>query len=41
MPDAILGILTAAAPASTSILLAAMGGLINKQGGIVNIGLNR
>ena len=39
MPDAILGILTAAAPASTSILLAAMGGLINKQGGIVNIGL--
>jgi len=39
MSDAILGILTAAAPASTSILLAAMGGLINKQGGIVNIGL--
>jgi simple sugar transport system permease protein len=39
MRDAILGVLTAAAPASTSILLAAMGGLINKQGGIVNIGL--
>lgn len=39
MPEAVLGVLIAAAPATTSILLAAMGGLINKQGGIVNIGL--
>jgi simple sugar transport system permease protein len=39
MPDAILSVLAAAAPATTSILLASMGGLINKQGGIVNIGL--
>jgi simple sugar transport system permease protein len=39
MPDALLGVLAAAAPATTSILLAAMGGLINRQGGIVNIGL--
>lgn len=42
MPDAIdaLGpILTAAAPASTAILLAAMGGLVNRHGGVVNIGL--
>lgn len=39
MPDAILGVLGAAAPATTSILLAAMGGLVNRQGGIVNIGL--
>src|ERR1700737_982491 len=40
MPDTVLGILAAAAPATTSILLAAMGGLINRQGGIVNIGLD-
>src|SRR5260370_8255064 len=39
MPDAILSILAAAAPSTTSILLASMGGLINRQGGIVNIGL--
>ena len=42
MPDAIDGlgaILTAAAPASTAILLAAMGGLVNRHGGVVNIGL--
>src|SRR2546428_11119531 len=39
MPDAILGVLAAAAPSTTSILLASMGGLINRQGGIVNIGL--
>ncbi len=39
MPDALLGTLAAAAPATTAILLAAMGGLINRQGGIVNIGL--
>lgn len=39
MFDTIGAILTAAAPASTSILLAAMGGLLNRQGGIVNIGL--
>jgi len=37
--DAILGVLAAAAPATTAILLAAMGGLVNRQGGIVNIGL--
>ena len=39
MPDAILSVLAAAAPSTTSILLASMGGLINRQGGIVNIGL--
>jgi ABC-type uncharacterized transport system permease subunit len=39
MLDGIGGVLTAAAPASTAILLAAIGGLINRQGGIVNIGL--
>lgn len=39
MLDTVLGILAAAAPATTAILLAAMGGLINRQGGIVNIGL--
>ena len=39
MPDARLGTLAAAAPATTAILLAAMGGLVNRQGGIVNIGL--
>ena len=39
MPDAVLGVLAAAAPATTAILLAAMGGLVNRQGGIVNIGL--
>ena len=39
MAEALLAILAAAAPASTAILLAAMGGLINRQGGIVNIGL--
>src|SRR5215471_5117732 len=39
MADAILGVLAAAAPATTAILLAAMGGLVNRQGGIVNIGL--
>jgi ABC-type uncharacterized transport system permease subunit len=39
VPDAILGVLAAAAPATTAILLAAMGGLVNRQGGIVNIGL--
>jgi len=37
--EAILGVLAAAAPATTAILLAAMGGLVNRQGGIVNIGL--
>ena len=36
MPDAILSVLAAAAPSTTSILLASMGGLINRQGGIVN-----
>ena len=39
MFDAVASILAAAAPASTAILLAAMGGLLNRQGGIVNIGL--
>lgn len=39
MLEAIGAVLTAAAPASAAILLAAMGGLINRQGGIVNIGL--
>src|SRR6266853_2116287 len=39
MPDAILSVLAAAAPSTTSILLASVGGLINRQGGIVNIGL--
>ena len=39
MSDAVLGVLAAAAPATTAILLAAMGGLVNRQGGIVNIGL--
>lgn len=39
MLDALSAILIAAASASTAILLAAMGGLVNKQGGIVNIGL--
>lgn len=39
MLDALTAILAAAAPASTAILLAAMGGLLNRQGGIVNIGL--
>jgi len=37
--DALGAVLLAAAPASTAILLAAMGGLVNRQGGIVNIGL--
>jgi ABC-type uncharacterized transport system permease subunit len=37
--DVATAILIAAASASTAILLAAMGGLVNKQGGIVNIGL--
>jgi simple sugar transport system permease protein len=37
--DVITAILIAAASASTTILLAAMGGLVNRQGGIVNIGL--
>jgi general nucleoside transport system permease protein len=37
--SSIEGVLVAAAPASTPILLAAMGGLVNRQGGIVNIGL--
>ena len=39
MFDVATAILIAAASASTAILLAAMGGLVNKQGGIVNIGL--
>lgn len=39
MLSALGAILVAAAPASTAILLAAMGGLVNRQGGIVNIGL--
>ncbi len=39
MLDVMTAILIAAASASTAILLAAMGGLVNKQGGIVNIGL--
>jgi simple sugar transport system permease protein len=37
--DSIGTILSAAAPASASILLAAVGGLLNRQGGIINIGL--
>jgi len=37
--DLIVNILAAAATVSTPLLLAAMGGLINRQGGIVNIGL--
>jgi simple sugar transport system permease protein len=37
--DGIGNVLTAAAPASTAILLAAIGGLLNRHGGIVNIGL--
>jgi ABC-type uncharacterized transport system permease subunit len=37
--DALAAILTAAAPVSTPILLTAMGGALNQQGGIVNIGL--
>jgi ABC-type uncharacterized transport system permease subunit len=37
--ETLSGLLSAAAPASTAILLAAMGGLINRQAGIVNIGL--
>lgn len=39
MLEVLSAILVAAASASTAILLAAMGGLVNKQGGIVNIGL--
>jgi ABC-type uncharacterized transport system permease subunit len=37
--DGLGAILTAAAPASAAILLAAMGGLVNRHGGVVNIGL--
>jgi len=37
--DLAAAILSAAAPATTAILLAAMGCLVNRQGGIVNIGL--
>jgi len=40
MAETLLGILAAAAPATTAILLAAMGGAINLQAGIVNIGLD-
>jgi len=39
VPDALQAVLAAAAPASASILLAAMGGAVNRQGGIVNVGL--
>ena len=39
MLDLAAAILSAAAPATTAILLAAMGCLVNRQGGIVNIGL--
>ncbi|MGH2618168.1 MAG: ABC transporter permease subunit, partial [Thermomicrobiales bacterium] len=39
MFDVVTAVLIAAAPATTAILLAAMGGLVNRQGGIVNIGL--
>lgn len=39
MLDGAVAVLAAAGPATTPILLAAMGGLINRQGGIVNIGL--
>jgi general nucleoside transport system permease protein len=38
--EALEAILVAAAPATTAILLAAMGGAINMQAGIVNIGLD-
>jgi ABC-type uncharacterized transport system permease subunit len=37
--DLLVNILAAAATVSTPLLLAAMGGLINRHGGIVNIGL--
>jgi simple sugar transport system permease protein len=40
MLETLLAILVAAAPATTAILLAAMGGAINLQAGIVNIGLD-
>ena len=40
MLDALGAILVAAAPATTAILLAAMGGAINMQAGVVNIGLD-
>jgi ABC-type uncharacterized transport system permease subunit len=39
MLEALSTVLASAAPATTAILLAAMGGLINRQAGIVNIGL--
>jgi simple sugar transport system permease protein len=39
MLEVATAILVAAVPATTAILLAAMGGLVNRQGGIVNIGL--
>ena len=39
MLDVISAILIAAGSSSTAILLAAMGGLVNRQGGIINIGL--
>ncbi len=39
MLDLAAAILSSAAPATTAILLAAMGCLVNRQGGIVNIGL--
>jgi len=39
MLEVLSTILASAAPATTAILLAAMGGLINRQAGIVNIGL--
>ena len=39
MLDAIQAVLIASSSASTAILLAAVGGLVNRQGGIVNVGL--
>lgn len=39
MLDATVAVMASTGPATTPILLAAMGGLVNRQGGIVNIGL--
>ncbi len=39
MPEVVSTVLASAAPATTAILLAAMGGLVNRQAGIVNIAL--
>ena len=39
MLEALQAVLATASSASTAILLAAMGGLLNRQGGIINVGL--